>query len=451
MFQYLVALIVVLIGSIILSTQQHCFNKLEKRSIWIAFFAHVFSAIVLIWVTKGFFGGGDIFLYKKGGLLISEHMYYEFGYHFGEALKLFLQLDNNFSEIQGAGSSTGSVAGIAGILLFFLANSFYAASMVVSLFAFSGQVAIYLGLRDLFPVEYKKRLLFGSLLLPSVVFWSSGMLKESIAMIGLGWLFFATIRLCYGRFKVTYLVLTVLGMVLVANTKSYVLPPYFIASGAAIYWRRVQASRRGTLQIKPLTLILAAAITIGGIVILGELFPRFALDNIGEEAANLQTIAPTIEGGSNISMGDGTKRSLAGQLVFAPWALITALFRPFIFEARNIMSLINAFETTLILWLFYKVIRARSIKKTLAMLSSSPALIFCVVFVLLFGVGVGLTSMNLGTLSRYRIPMMPFYGVLLLMLYPMKRPAQPIQGMRPPMGTPSLIRNHTPNFKNREL
>jgi hypothetical protein len=45
-----------------------------------------------------------------------------------------------------------------------------------------------------------------------------------------------------------------------------------------------------------------------------------------------------------------------------------------------------------------------------------PFLVFCVVFVITFGIAVGLTSTNLGTLSRYRSPILPFFAVLLLVL-----------------------------------
>jgi hypothetical protein len=47
---------------------------------------------------------------------------------------------------------------------------------------------------------------------------------------------------------------------------------------------------------------------------------------------------------------------------------------------------------------------------------NNPVLLFCAVFIVLFGVAVGLAAPNLGTLSRYRVPMMPMYGFLLLSL-----------------------------------
>jgi hypothetical protein len=53
---------------------------------------------------------------------------------------------------------------------------------------------------------------------------------------------------------------------------------------------------------------------------------------------------------------------------------------------------------------------------TLGGLFRSPFLVSSVVFILVFGVGVGLATRNLGSLSRYRMPMMPFYATTLLVL-----------------------------------
>jgi hypothetical protein len=46
----------------------------------------------------------------------------------------------------------------------------------------------------------------------------------------------------------------------------------------------------------------------------------------------------------------------------------------------------------------------------------NPVLLFCIVFVITMGVAIGLASSNLGTLSRYRMPMMPFFAALLFVL-----------------------------------
>jgi hypothetical protein len=56
------------------------------------------------------------------------------------------------------------------------------------------------------------------------------------------------------------------------------------------------------------------------------------------------------------------------------------------------------------------------LRETLSQLVTRPFLGFCAVFVLLFGTGVGLATTNLGTLVRYRMPLIPFFAVLLVTL-----------------------------------
>ena len=59
-----------------------------------------------------------------------------------------------------------------------------------------------------------------------------------------------------------------------------------------------------------------------------------------------------------------------------------------------------------------------------------PFLVFCTVFVIAFGIAVGLTSTNLGTLSRYRSPILPFFAVLLLVLDGARRARSPVKDVR---------------------
>src|SRR5262249_27963419 len=119
-------------------------------------------------------------------------------------------------------------------------------------------------------------------------------------------------------------------------------------------------------------------------------------------------------GGSVIEMGDPEERTLAGQLAFAPAALVAAFFRPFIFEVKNPLMLLPALETTALLVVFVRTLWVSTWGKTWRLVWSSPILMFCTVFSLLSGVAVGLSTVNLGALSRYRLPLMPFYVALVV-------------------------------------
>jgi hypothetical protein len=101
-------------------------------------------------------------------------------------------------------------------------------------------------------------------------------------------------------------------------------------------------------------------------------------------------------------------------MAFAPLALGTALFRPFIFEVRNVQTALAAVETTALLLLLFSSASRRSWRGIWRDCASSPELMFCLVFTLMMATAVGLTTTNLGTLSRYRMPMEPFLALLVL-------------------------------------
>src|SRR5690606_34796627 len=149
---------------------------------------------------------------------------------------------------------------------------------------------------------------------------------------------------------------------------------------------------------------MLGVVGVGAMIGLGQIFPQYSLDSLAEETANLQYQGERIQGGSSYSMGDGSTTSLAGQLAFAPLAVSASLFRPFIFEAHNAVAAINALETTVVLFLWVRILWILGARGAWRALRASPPLMFCVVFVLLFGLGVGLATTNLGTLSRYRVP-----------------------------------------------
>ena len=95
--------------------------------------------------------------------------------------------------------------------------------------------------------------------------------------------------------------------------------------------------------------------------------------------------------------------------------LLNTFFRPAIFEARNAPMFVAGLETSLIALAMLSVLGAW--RATIGTLVRSPFLVSGTVFVFVFGVGVGLATRNLGSLSRYRMPMMPFYATTLLILH----------------------------------
>ena len=140
---------------------------------------------------------------------------------------------------------------------------------------------------------------------------------------------------------------------------------------------------------------------------------------------------------ARIPLSTGAPTSLAGRLAYAPAALVFALFRPTLFEVRDLLILANSVETTLLSLLFLRMVLTRNLRNVRRQVIEDPFLVFCIVFVVAFGTAVGLASTNVGTLSRYRAPLLPFFVALLLVLVrPNDRRSQAKDPKRAPPALP---------------
>lgn len=120
--------------------------------------------------------------------------------------------------------------------------------------------------------------------------------------------------------------------------------------------------------------------------------------------------------GPTSRLGSGEARTGWGQLKFAPLAVTNAFFRPIVFEARNGPMLGAALENTVFTIFLLQLVFGKTRALVPGIVARSPFLFSAVVFCGVFGLGVGLATANLGTMSRYRAPMMPFYVTTLLIL-----------------------------------
>lgn len=397
------------------------FDRVERNFIFLGHFAHTVATFGMFVVMTYFYSGGDMMLYHDTGGVLAN-MVKEQPELFGDLLSLATGgKPRVFEFIPAFRSSTGVMIGVAAVLHLLLSGSFLASCLVLSGVAYFGQVWLYLGFREHLPQIAYARAAIAAFCMPSVVFWSSGLLKEAVSLGGLGLAFYGVSGIVKaGRLKVFRLLAILIGGWTVGIIKAYILFP--LALGGA-FWFATERSRRrhGKVSLKFSHLLAGGLIGLALVTALGELFPRFSFENLGTETASLQQAYRTIDAGSSFGMGFEGADSLQDQIIFAPVALVSSLLRPFIFEAHNLMALISALETSVLLFLWIFLFQKIGIRRIVKRVKSEPLLIFCLVFFLIFAVAVGLAAPNLGTLSRYRIPMFPIYGLFVLLLVPFKR------------------------------
>lgn len=417
MYEILPTTIVLIFGVLMCLGIQRMLAPWERPLVWLSFAAHAVSSVAMVLLTVYFFGGGDMLAYHSHGELHASRIWGDFLNYSADLFRYTMRMPTVNYRFFLSQSSTGAMMGLSGWMAIVLGSSLYAMCMAVAMVSFASKYLLYKGLQMSLPQRFHKRALLGAMLLPSVVFWSSGLLKEPIAMIGLGPAFWGLAQLIQGPRRGAGLAAMLVGCTLIGLVKSYILFPLWVCGGVWFYWHySLTTTGKVAILKQPLYLIAAAVIGVVSVQGLGVIFPEYSIANVADEAAGLQAIGQRVKGGSGYTITTGPSRSLAGQLAIAPIGLLFSLFRPLPFEVRNIAVLLNAIEIVILIWLWIKCASVRAWRQTAKMLFSSPMLMFCVAFCIFFGAAVGISSTNVGTLSRYRVPMMPFYAVALLVL-----------------------------------
>lgn len=165
------------------------------------------------------------------------------------------------------------------------------------------------------------------------------------------------------------------------------------------------------------------ALVIFGLIFFAQRFAtelnEYSIANIAKKAKKTQdwiTYVSENQEGSAYDIGnlDGTLENMVSKF---PQGVNVTLYRPYLWESKKPIILLSALEATafliLTLMVFYKV----GFFKTFGKIFSDSNLLFFFVFALIFAFAVGISTGNFGSLSRYKIPCIPFFAAMLLILY----------------------------------
>lgn len=353
----------------------------------------IVAALAHVAIVRGYYGYGDMMSYWRGGMALDSAV--DSGRtDVTEVFRLVLQLPTNLT-VLGAGRSTGSMHGISAFLCSVLDDSLVAICVLVALVGFAARLVLWSTVRRFWPRE-ERALLIATLWIPSTVFWSAGLLKEAVALPGLCVCAAGAIDIVMRRrVGVVSAVFIFVGVPFVALTKAYLLFPLLVSVAVAIVVRsRVQ----WTFAAVP-----AAVVAVVGLLVLGQLFPRYALENVVDSAEDIRRAGETHAGGASFQTPGAA---------LVPVGVATALFRPLIVESSNPLLAFSALEMTVFTVLLLR--GARHGRAVVEFARRNALFAMCLTFVGVFSIALGISTTNLGTLARYRAPMMPFYAMALV-------------------------------------
>ncbi|MBX3228127.1 MAG: hypothetical protein KIT84_27120 [Labilithrix sp.] len=391
------------------------FERSMRRWIWLAFVEYLVASAAQMLYTRVIYSGGDALLYLSTGVQISTLLDVNFSFVAPEVLALLFQRPSMFDEVVygGGGRNTSSMHAIATIIVYVFRGSTYAANVFVAGLSFLGATAIFAACRAAAREIPWQRIFLATVIFPSVAFWTATFNKEAFALMGIG----ALLTAWRGFFQRRWLLLVLsapVGFTLLYLFRAPALAPLFV--GFAVHYVAERGGGVGekAARLRPAYVLLGVLALAVGMLALTRLIPSLGVANLGETVATQQRAWTTAGGTSTFAMDDGeVPQSFGGQLLRIPIGLFNALLRPQLFDVHNVSALVSAVEMTFITYLLLRAVKVHGFRGVIAHVQRSPFLLMCFVVTLIGCAFVGLVTFNFGSLARYRVPFLPFYGCLL--------------------------------------
>lgn len=319
------------------------------------------------------------------------------------------------------GSATLTTLRIAGVLNIFSCNSFLVLTFFFAFICYHFIWRVFKLMVSLYPVLHKQ-LSYAFLMIPSVIFWGSGIGKDTI-MLGAIMLFFYTYyhMVIMRQFKMSYIIFFFISAYITALIRGFILftlIPCVMLMTTVYYQKQIRSSFVRFL-IGPVLLLGGGGASYFFVKSLGDTVESYKIDSLEKKAEGFHSwhthLAQT-EGGSAYSLGGDISYTPAGILRQAPMAIIISLFGPFLWQIRSPVMLLSGLESLVFLYFVLKIFLNRKVYKLAGVLSGDPILAFCIPFFLILALAIGMTSFNYGALVRYKIPILPFFATTIILV-----------------------------------
>jgi hypothetical protein len=390
----------------------------------------ILGAIFIGLIYAYYYKGGDTFNYFNHAQIINSA--------FNESLEKWFNLvfhipsayDPNYNSYISqmewySDSAAYTVSSITAILSVFTLNTYLPTCILFAFFSFTGIWALFRTFASSYP-RLTAPIAIATLFIPSVFVWGSAIFKDTVCIFGLGWLTYGIFRVMIKRdYNFSTIAISTLSFILVATIKLYIILGFI---PALLMWILFNYSQKITnASVKLLVKFSFTAIIIVGLLFFIQKFSaelgKYSLDKLAQTSKTTSGYIYWVSGdeGSAYSLGN-FEPTITSMLAKFPLAVNVTFFRPYPWEIKKIIVALSGIEALLFLFLTLKILFALGILRIWGTIIKDPAIQFCLIFSILFAFAVGISSYNFGTLSRYKIPCMPFYALALLMIYYKNRP-----------------------------
>lgn len=307
----------------------------------------------------------------------------------GGVTKFFGTTDSYWNDLKG-----NLFIKILSVFNIFSLGHYYVNVIFYAFITLFGAIAIYQVMMDVFPGR-KLAILAATFLVPSFLYWTSGIHKEGLIFTGISLIvycvYFGTKERKLGFKRVLCLVAGLLLILALRNFLVVILVPAIIAWLIAVRWPKYGLAIFASLYLLFCVLFFTAR----------YIHPR--LDFPQAVVTKQQEFKQLMIGGSTIPMKD-LEPTVISFIKNTPQAINLSTIRPYPSDVRHILSLAAAIEINILLLLFILFLFFRRNGNGN---SSKNFMYFCVFFSITLLLAIGFSVNNLGAIVRYRSVIMP--------------------------------------------
>ncbi len=404
-------------------------DAINRKYFFPALTVKIIGAIALGVIYQFYYNGGDTYNYHTHG---SRHIWEAFVDSPGKGLDIMFSGGKHNESFYTYSSqiefftdpSAFFIIRLAAFFDLFTFSTYSSTAICFALLSFIGMWMFFLTFYRRYP-HLHRQLAIASFFIPSVFFWGSGLLKDTLMMACLGVITYGIDQLFFRKkISIIHFIIFVVSLWCIFSVKKFILQAFLPAALIWIYLGNLKMIRTIVVRILifPILVALSFFSIYYAVVKVGEGDRRYAVENIAQTAKitaydiRFQTGR---DAGSGYTLGE-LDGSFGSMLRLAPQAINVSLFRPYLWEVNNPLMLLSALESmiflTLSLFIIFKyrfgVIRALS----------NPDISFSLAFSIILAFAVGVSSFNFGTLVRYKIPLLPFFALALILLFYENKP-----------------------------
>lgn len=445
-WEYLVLVIYIGIISIVYARRKNL--EIRKHDeyryyLW-GLYAKIFGGVIFTLVYIYYYGNGDTLSYFNASVVLcnlakSDPLTYLEAFFSANTPENYWRFFNHRTgyplEYVYFDDRTYILVRFVSLLSLLSFNSILLSVAVVSTVAFGGVWHLYRTLVRYFP-SLKWQLALAVLFFPSVVFWGSGIMKDTFTFTGLCWFIYSLDNIFFRKRDISssWFHLVVSSAVMVAM-KPYVFMMIVPSGLLWVLYYRVKRFRNAFVRLFFLPMALMA---MGG----GSFFILTKLEgSLGKFSLN-QSLDTIILAQADMKRSEQYGRNFfdLGEIeatwgsVFSkfPQAVFAGLYRPTLLEVNNVVMLLTALENTfLLLMTLYILFRAR-IVFLFTLILQNPMLQMFYLFSISYAFMIAITTPNFGAMVRFKIPLLPlFVAALFITQFILDRRAQALRQGRP--------------------